>query len=127
MNTFTSPLPDTRLASASTPVPMDISAEALTRMPMSLPALGVVAIFTFLNEWNDFLAPLIYLNTEDTQTLAIAIQFWRNHATLQVQWQRATFPQTMAMSTILTIPPVLVFFFLQRYFIQGIVVTGVKG
>ena len=96
-------------------------------LPMSLPALGVVAIFTFLNEWNDFLAPLIYLNTEDTQTLAIAIQFWRNHATLAVQWQRATFPQTMAMSTILTIPPVLVFFFLQRYFIQGIVVTGVKG
>ncbi len=95
-------------------------------LPLSLPALGTLAIFTFLGEWNDFLAPLIYLNTRETQTLAIAIRFWQLLA-VGIAYQPATLPQLMAMSTIITIAPVLVFFFLQRYFIQGVVVTGVKG
>ena len=78
------------------------------------------------HDLNDFLAPLIYLNTRETQTLAIAIRFWQLVA-VGVAYQPATLPQLMAMSTIITIPPVLVFFFLQRYFIQGVVVTGIKG
>ena len=95
-------------------------------VPMSFPALGTLAIFTFLAEWNDFLAPLIYLNDQDTQTLAIAISKWQIVASGQ-NYLPPTFPQIMAMSLLITIPPVLVFFFLQRHFIQGIVVTGVKG
>ena len=78
-----------------------------------------------MGEWNDFFAPLIYLNTEDKMTLAVAIRTWQFDTNLT--YQAATWPELMVMSTILTIPPVLVFFFLQRYFIQGVVVTGVKG
>ena len=79
-----------------------------------------------LAEWNDFLAPLIYLNDQETQTLAVAISKWQidDSALSRIP---PTFPQVMAMSLVITIPPVLVFFFLQRHFIQGIVVTGVKG
>ena len=95
-------------------------------VPMSFPALGTLAIFTFLAEWNDFLAPLIYLNDQETQTLAIAISKWQIVASGQ-NYLPPTFPQIMAMSLLITVPPVLVFFFLQRHFIQGIVVTGVKG
>ena len=94
-------------------------------MPQSLPAVGALAIFTFMGEWNDFFAPLIYLNTEDKMTLAVAIRTWQFDTNLT--YQAATWPELMVMSTILTIPPVLVFFFLQRHFIQGVVVTGVKG
>ena len=95
-------------------------------VPMSLPALGTLTIFTFLAEWNDFLAPLIYLNDQETQTLAIAISKWQIDDSALTR-KTPTFPQIMAMSLVITIPPVLVFFFLQRHFIQGIVVTGVKG
>ncbi len=94
-------------------------------LPQSLPALGALSIFTFMGEWNDFFAPLIYLNTEDKMTLAVAIRTWQFDT--NTTYQAATWPELMVMSTILTIPPVLVFFFLQRYFIQGVVVTGVKG
>ncbi len=94
-------------------------------LPQSLPALGALSIFTFMGEWNDFFAPLIYLNTEEKMTLAVAIRTWQFDTNLT--YQAATWPELMVMSTILTIPPVLVFFFLQRYFIQGVVVTGVKG
>ena len=94
-------------------------------LPQSLPAVGALSIFTFMGEWNDFFAPLIYLNTEEKMTLAVAIRTWQFDTNLT--YQAATWPELMVMSTILTIPPVLVFFFLQRYFIQGVVVTGVKG
>ena len=94
-------------------------------LPMSLPALGTVAIFTFMATWNDFLGPLIYLNTPEKQTLAVAIMQWERsieHAGYKHNWNHI-----MAVSCLLTVPPLLVFFFAQRYFIQGIVVTGVKG
>ncbi len=94
-------------------------------LPQSLPAIGTLAIFTFMWEWNDFLAPLIYLNTPDKMTLAVALRQWQFDT--DATYREATWPELMVMSTILTIPPVLVFFFLQRRFIQGVVITGVKG
>ena len=97
-------------------------------LPMSKPALATVAIFTFMGEWNDFLGPLIYLNSQEKYTLAIAIRQWQQVA---VWGAGAYLPPTwnaiMAMATVLTIPPVLIFFFTQRYFIQGVVISGVKG
>ena len=95
-------------------------------LPLSLPALGTVAIFTFMGTWNDFLGPLIYLNEPKKQTIAIAIHIWnalRNQAAAQVSPRN----ELLAVSSMITVPPMLIFFFAQRYFIQGIVVSGVKG
>jgi multiple sugar transport system permease protein len=96
-------------------------------LPLSRPALGTMLIFTFLWEWNDFLKPLIYLNSQENFTLSIAMRQWQvaNNATgimLAAKWVHI-----MAMATILSIPPVMVFFFAQRYFVRGVVISGVKG
>jgi len=89
-------------------------------LPQALPALGVVAVFTFLNHWNDFFNPLIYLNTTDKYTLALGINLFRSYQT--TQWNLL-----MAASVMVTAPCVLLYAFAQRYFIQGIVFTGLKG
>ena len=81
---------------------------------------------TFMSSWSEFFGPLIYLNSMDKYTLALAIQQWRQMAGMVV-FRPAKWNHIMAMSTLLTIPPVLVFFFAQRYFVQGVVVSGVKG
>ena len=97
-------------------------------LPMSKPALATVAIFTFMGEWNDFLGPLIYLNSQEKYTLAIAIRQWQQVAVWGAgAYMPPTWNAIMAMATVLTIPPVILFFFTQRYFIQGVVISGVKG
>ncbi|MCB0184860.1 MAG: carbohydrate ABC transporter permease [Caldilineaceae bacterium] len=89
-------------------------------LPQATPALGVMAVFTFLNHWNDFFNPLIYLNTTEKFTLALGVNLFRYYNT--TQWNLL-----MAASVMATIPCVLLYFFAQRYFIQGIVFTGLKG
>lgn len=90
-------------------------------LPLSKPALTTVAIFQFQFTWNDFLNPLIYINTQSKKTIALGLQdFYKSQTT--VEWQ-----QLMAASVIMVVPVVLVFFFLQRYFIEGIALTGLKG
>ena len=94
-------------------------------LPNSLPVLGAVTILTFIGEWNDFLRPLIYLDTVDKQTLAIGIAQWSrqaDHLGYHVRWVHI-----MAVSVLITLIPVAIFFFAQRYFIQGVVISGVKG
>lgn len=95
-------------------------------LPMSKPALGTVMIFTFMEQWNDFLAPLIYLNSKENLTLAVAIKQWQHQATA-LFYHPAQWNHIMAMATLISIPPILIFFFTQRYFVQGIVVSGIKG
>ena len=95
-------------------------------LPLSYPVLGAVAIFTFMAHWNDFLAPLIYLNEPKKQTLAIAIRTWEAQR-LQAGAKPAAWSHIMAVSVLMTLPPMLVFFFAQRRFIQGVVMTGIKG
>jgi multiple sugar transport system permease protein len=94
-------------------------------LPLSLPALAVVAIYIFMGNWGDFFGPLIYLNSPEKQTLAIAYASWQSGP--HHMGYRHTWGHIMAVGTVLTIPPLLVFFTTQRYFIQGIVVTGLKG
>jgi ABC-type glycerol-3-phosphate transport system permease component len=91
-------------------------------VPLSKPALATVAIFSFLGHWNDFLLPLIYLHSKEHFTLAIGLNLFRAEQTSVTPWN-----QLMAVSLLVMIPPLLVFFFAQRLFIQGIVVSGVKG
>lgn len=89
-------------------------------LPLSKPALGITAIFAFTWAWNEFLGPLIYLSRMETFPLAIALSFLR--AAHGVLWS-----ELMVVSFIAMLPPVLLFFVAQKYYIQGIVVTGVKG
>jgi ABC-type glycerol-3-phosphate transport system permease component len=95
-------------------------------LPLSLPVLGAVGIFTFMGTWNDFLAPLIYLNEPKNQTLAIAIRTWEA-LRRQTGAEQAPWSHIMAVSVMIALPPMLIFFFLQRFFIQGVVVSGIKG
>ncbi len=90
-------------------------------LPLSRPALAAAAIFSFTYNWNDFTAPLIYLNSPDKMTVAVGLATFR-HRYGATPWQLL-----MAASLVAVLPCVVLFFVAQRYFIQGIVVTGVKG
>jgi multiple sugar transport system permease protein len=89
-------------------------------LPLSKPALGISAIFSFSWAWNDFLGPLIYLSKMETFPLALALSYLKS--TYRVLWS-----ELMVTSFIAMIPPLILFFVAQRYYIQGIVITGVKG
>jgi multiple sugar transport system permease protein len=89
-------------------------------LPLSAPALGVVAIYEFTFRWNDFLGPLIYLNDPQNFTVTLGLQLLNSQYVTQTQ-------QIMAQTIISIVPVLIVFFAAQRYFIQGLVITGVKG
>jgi multiple sugar transport system permease protein len=89
-------------------------------LPLVKPALATVAVFSFLNAWNDFLGPLLYLQSPDSYTIAVGLQvFLTQHG--------ADWALLMAASTMAVIPVIIVFFFAQKQFIQGIVLTGLKS
>lgn len=89
-------------------------------MPLAKPALITVAIFTFLASWNDLLGPTIYLRSPENFTVAVGLAGFRS--TLSVSWDLQ-----MAASTAMILPVVVLFFFAQRYFIKGVVMSGLKG
>ncbi len=89
-------------------------------VPLSRPALAVVALFTFIGAWNDFLGPLIYLMDERKYTLSIGLAMYQNQ--YSAEWG-----QMMAMSLLMTVPIILLFFFTQKTFIQGVKLSGIKG
>jgi ABC-type glycerol-3-phosphate transport system permease component len=89
-------------------------------MPLAKPALATVALFTFLFCWNDFLGPLVYLTDGSKYTLAVGLAAFRGQ--YRTQWDLM-----MAASTVVTLPIVILFFFAQKQFIQGITLTGIKG
>lgn len=89
-------------------------------LPLSRPALITVGIFTFLASWNDLIGPLVYLRSPDTFTVAIGLAQFRGAMTTRWDLQ-------MAAATVMILPVVILFFFAQRYFIKGIVMTGLKG
>lgn len=90
-------------------------------LPLSKAALGVVAIMSFIFHWNVFQAPLIYLNDTDKFTLSLGLSMFR------APFGGTPWNLYMAASLIVILPCIIVFFVAQRYFIQGIVVSGVKG
>ena len=89
-------------------------------VPLVRPALATVALFTFMANWNDFMGPLIYLSNSSNYTLAIALQQF-------LQQHHENWSYLMAASATFTVPIVILFFFTQRTFIQGITLTGIKG
>ena len=89
-------------------------------LPLSKPALGVIAIQAFAWNWNNYLGPLIYLNEPSKLTVAVALRLFQTQ-------QSDHIPETMAMTVVALIPILLVFYIAQAKFIQGIVISGVKG
>jgi multiple sugar transport system permease protein len=89
-------------------------------MPLATPVLITVALFSFVGAWNDFMGPLIYLNSLDKRTLALGLLSFQN------AWG-TDIVQVMAASTVITLPILVLFFAFQRYFIEGIAATGLKG
>jgi multiple sugar transport system permease protein len=96
-------------------------------LPQSRPALAVMAIFTFLAEWNDYFGPLIYLTDSNKYTLALNFQIWVQTQATGIGFEPQPFNRIMAISTLITLVPVVVFFFTQRYFFRGLVVSGIKA
>ncbi|MCL5947060.1 MAG: carbohydrate ABC transporter permease [Chloroflexi bacterium] len=89
-------------------------------LPLSKPALSAVAIFSIQYNWNDFLNPLIYLNQQQYFTLALGLQFFQSE--YGTQWTLM-----MAAAVMMILPMVVLFFAAQRFFIQGIQLTGLAG
>ncbi len=88
-------------------------------LPLSKPALAAVAVFVFKGHWDDFLQPLIYLHSQQNFTLALGLRAFQGE--YGTDWNLL-----MAASLVVMLPVLLLFFFLQRYFVQGIVFTGIK-
>lgn len=90
-------------------------------LPLSLPALGAVAIMSFMYHYQDFGGPLIYITSQTNWTMSLGLQQFR------APFGGTDFHHMMAASVTTVVPPLVLFFLAQRYFIQGIVVSGVKG
>ncbi len=88
-------------------------------MPLSRPILLAVLVFTFINSWNDFFGPLLYLSTVDQMTIAIGLLYFRDQF-------GGPFHHLMAASVMAVVPIIVVFFLAQRYFITSIIMTGLR-
>ncbi len=89
-------------------------------LPLIRPALGIILVFSFMHHWNDFLGPLIFLSSTENFTLALGLRYFQGQ--YRVEWTLL-----MAASLVVLSPCIVLFFVAQKYYIQGIVITGVKG
>lgn len=89
-------------------------------IPVAKPALAVVAIFSFLNSWNDFMGPLLYLNDQTKFTISLGLKMF-------LSMFRAEWNTLMAASNLAVLPLIVLFFMAQRYFIEGLTMGGLKG
>ncbi|GHU70782.1 hypothetical protein FACS1894184_16720 [Clostridia bacterium] len=89
-------------------------------IPLCAPAMATVAIFTFMSSWNDFMGPLIYVNDKMAYTLTYGLRMFQQQ--YDAKWQ-----MLMAASIVVAMPTLIVFFTCQKYFIEGITLTGMKG
>lgn len=96
----------------------------LTRiiLPLAKPALAVVALFQFMGAWNDYLGPLIYLNRTNLFPVSLGLANFNSAFAESLRW-----PYTMAASTVVILPIIILFFFTQRTFVEGVSITGIKG
>ena len=89
-------------------------------MPLTKPVLATVSIFAFMGAWNDFTGPLIFLNDTEKYTLSLGLAVFQ-------QSNSVSWGLLMAASTMMITPIILLFFFTQKQFVQGIALTGIKG
>ena len=91
-------------------------------MPLSKPALASVAVFAFFSNWSNFQAPLIYLTTIEKFTIPVGLRLYLSTIGNNMHWN-----YLMAATIVSIIPPIVIFFTSQRFFVEGAVLTGVKG
>lgn len=89
-------------------------------LPLAKPAMATLAIFTFVNVWNDFMGPMIYFNSEVNKTIPLGIRMFVGQYSTDYQL-------IMAASVLSLVPVLIVYIFCQRYFVQGIATSGLKG
>jgi multiple sugar transport system permease protein len=89
-------------------------------LPLSKPAIATLTVFTFMGSWNDFMTPLIYLNDKNLFTLQIGIRYFQ-------QLYGTEYTLVMAATSLSLIPVVFIYLIAQRYFIEGIATSGLKG
>ena len=89
-------------------------------LPLSVPALATVGLFNAVSSWGDLLGPLIYLNSQDKMTLPVGLLAFKGQYVTDV-------PRLMAASAMVALPMMILFIFTQRYFVQGIALTGIHG
>lgn len=89
-------------------------------IPLSRPAIATISVFTFQAVWNDYFGPLIFLTSQENYTLALGITFFKGLYRTQI-------PYMMAMSFLMVIPMIVVFFFAQKLMIRGVVLSGIKA
>jgi multiple sugar transport system permease protein len=89
-------------------------------LPLTKPALGAIAVFQFVGHWNDFFGPLVYLHSAEKMTLAVGL--YRFKGPFSVEWN-----YLMAATVMVAIAPIVVYFLAQRYFIEGVVMSGMKA
>ena len=89
-------------------------------LPLSKPALSTLTIFTFVTTWNDFLGPMIYLTKTELKTIQIGLRMF-------ISQYSAEYGLIMAASVVALIPVLIVFLSLQRFFVEGVASSGIKG
>ena len=89
-------------------------------LPLSKPALSTLTIFTFVNTWNDYLGPLIYLRSESKKTIQLGLKMF-------ISQYSSDYGLIMAGSVLSLIPLMVVFLIFQKYFVEGVAATGIKG
>jgi len=91
-------------------------------LPLSRPVIATIAILNFMDDWNAFIRPLIFLSTLSKQMIGVGLAFYRGLSSGYSKWNLM-----MAAATMMTVPVVILFFLTQRYFVRGIVMTGIAG
>ena len=107
-------------ATAASTVSTESSTASVTEAAAAAATEDVKSAFTFMNTWNDFMGPLLYLDDDNMKTVSLGLQYFLGQH--NSQWNLL-----MAASTCITIPIIIVYFFAQRYFVEGITFSGLKG
>jgi len=89
-------------------------------LPLSKPALATLTIFSFVTVWNDFMGPLIYLSSENKKTIQLGLRMF-------ISQYSADYSLIMAASIVSLVPVIIIFLFLQRFYIEGVATSGIKG
>ncbi len=120
MKQFYEGIPDDLIEAARIDGMSEYKIYAKIMLPLSKPALSTLVIFTFVNTWNDYLGPLIYLKTETKKTIQLGLKMF-------IGQYSAEYGLIMAGSVVSLIPVIIVFLCLQKFFVEGIASTGIKG
>ncbi|MDR0525901.1 MAG: carbohydrate ABC transporter permease [Spirochaetaceae bacterium] len=120
MRQFMKGIPQSLLEAAKIDGATELQRYCYVALPLCKPALTTIAIYSFLNAWSDYLAPLLYISKKERLTLSLGLQQFLNEYT--VDWNLL-----MAAAVIFIIPILLMFIFFQRNFVEGIATTGIKA